>query len=77
MADMEAIYAWTETAPDGYEGVIAVINGGKAKGFNLLLQHRDKGIAMRFRDLAKGHAKASGHKVRLVKFIRSETVEEL
>lgn len=77
MADMEAIYAWTETDPNGYEGVIAVINGGKAKGFNLLLQHRDKGIAMRFRDLAKGHAKVTGHKVRLVRFVRAKVEEEL
>jgi len=75
MADMEAIYAWTETDPKmGEEGVIAAISRG---GFNLLLQHRDKGIALRFRNLAQAHAKATGHKVRLVKFTRAETVEEL
>lgn len=76
MTDMQTIYAWTESGPnpDDKEGVIAVISRG---GFNLLLQHREKGIAMRFRDLAVAHAKATGHKVRLVKFTRSETVEEL
>lgn len=74
MSDMEAIYAWTETAPGDKEGVIAAISRG---GFNLLLQHRDKGIAMRFRNMAINHAKQTGHKVRLVKFTRSETVEEL
>jgi hypothetical protein len=46
-------------------------------GFNLLLQHRDKGFAMRFRAMAQRHAKVSGHKVRLVKFTRTETIEEI
>jgi len=72
--NMEAIYAWTETDPEGGEGVIAVISRG---GFNLLLQHRDKGYAMRFRQMAIKHAKTSGHKVRLVKFTRSEVIEEV
>jgi hypothetical protein len=74
MADMEAIYAWTETDPTGGEGVIAMISKG---GLNLLLQHRDKGFAMRFRAMAQRHAKVSGHKVRLVKFTRTETIEEI
>jgi len=73
MTDMETIYAWTETGPEGGEGVIAVMARG---GFNLLLQHRDKGLALRFRNIAERHARKTGHRVRLVEFIRARTIEE-
>ncbi len=76
MTDMEAIYAWTDCGPDGKEGVILAII--PLLGFKANLQHRDRNIVeTHFRSIAEGHAKVTGHKVRLVKFTREETLETL
>jgi hypothetical protein len=76
MTDMEAIYAWTATEPNGTEGVILALI--PILGFKGNLQHRDRSIVeTHFRAIAEGHAKTTGDKVRLVKFVRSETLETL
>jgi len=76
MSDMETLYAWTETDPEGGEGVIFAFI--PAIGIGGPLQHRNRRIIEnQFRLIAEKHAKSTGHKVRLVKFTRSETLETL
>jgi hypothetical protein len=72
---METIYAWTEIDPDGGEGIIFAFI--PAIGMTGNLQHRNRNIVEAFRPIAKAHAKSTGHKVRLVKFARDETLETL
>lgn len=76
MADMEAIYAWTETEPNGNEGIIYSFIPAIGTGGNL--QHRRRDIVEKhFRSIAEGYAQSTGPKVRLVRFVRGETLEEL
>jgi len=83
MPDMPQIYAWTETADDGYEGVIVAAVTPFRGVVGLVgeplapLQHNRLDIAMKFKELAEAHAKASGNRVRLVRFARAETIEEI
>jgi len=76
MADMEAIYAWTEIDDGGDEGIIfAAI---PIIGISGNLQHRRLDIVVKhFRPIAIEHARVTGHTVRLVKFARSETLDTL
>jgi hypothetical protein len=73
MIKMESIYAWTEEAADGKEGVILAFL--PFIGDKFLLQHRNRDIAMRFREIAEAHAKATGHTVRFVRFDRAVEIE--
>lgn len=75
MPDMDAIYAWTEIDPDGREGVIITLI--PIVGISATLQSRRRDIAEKFRPLAQEHNKKTGHTVRLVKFVRAETLEEM
>jgi len=64
-----------EVEPDGREGTIAaqLIPGGPV----LTLQHRNRKIAETMRRSAELHKRRSGRPVRLVRYVRAETVEEL
>lgn len=70
------LYAWVEVEPGGGEGIIAAIIMPEFGLSNL--QHRNLDIAQnRMRKFAELHAKKTGRPVRLVKFVRTATVEEL
>jgi len=73
---MTAIYAWVETMPDGYQGVIAAIVPELANTLTLL-QHKSKFIAEKFQDLAELHSETTGNPVCLMKFALAETVKVL
>lgn len=60
----------------GRRGVIAVLFPGLSDTLTPL-QHHNLAVVLRLRHLAIGHQHASGHTVRLVKFIRAETLETL
>jgi len=70
---MEAIFAWTEEGPEG-EGVITTILPflGNRLGN---LQSRKLEVARQLRPLAEAHQRASGHTVRLVRYLRDEVLE--
>lgn len=69
------LYAWVEVEPDGREGIIALI---RPEFGMTMLQNRNLDIAQnKMRAFAERHAQRSGRPVRLVKFVRTATVEEL
>lgn len=70
------VYAWTEQAPDGAEGVIFAFI--PPLGISGTLQHRRKEVAMLFKPIAMQHkTKFPTHTVRFVKLSLSETLETL
>ena len=76
MTDMRAIYAWTEVDENGNEGVIMTMV--PELGFSATLQHRRREVAAEyFKPYAEAHRQASGHRVRFVRFVRAEDLEEL
>jgi hypothetical protein len=72
---MEAIYAWTETDLAGGEGVIGALIPTLGAIGNLQSRRRDMAESMM--SIAEGHKRSTGHKVRLVRFVRDETLETL
>lgn len=68
-------YLWVEDGDNGKEGVVACAflpSMGLAP-----LMARDYATAIKLRDIAERHAKASGHKVRLVRLQRERVMEEI
>lgn len=59
---MEAIFAWTEEGPEG-EGVITTIGNLE--------------VAQKLRPFAEAHQRATGHTVRLVRFLRDEVLDTI
>jgi hypothetical protein len=76
LPEMDSIFAWTEIDPAGGEGVI-VASLPFLRNMLGPLQHRRRDMAERMRPIAELHRRRTGHKVRLVRFVRAETVEEL
>jgi hypothetical protein len=72
---MEAIFAWTEEGPEG-EGVIATMLPFLDNKI-ALLQNRNLDLAQKFRPFAEAHQRASGHTVRLVRYLRDEVLETI
>ena len=72
---MEAIFAWTEEGPEG-EGVITTILPFLSNRF-ANLQNRNLDVAQKLRPFAEAHQRASGHTVRLVRYLRDEVLETI
>jgi hypothetical protein len=78
MPETGALYAWVEVGPDGREGTIAVITDlPEFAGRPITLVFRERRIADAMRGYALAHLLTSGHTVRLVRFARAETIEEI
>ena len=75
LPEMTELYAWTEIDPAGGEGVI-VASLPFLRDMLGPLQHRRREMAERMRPVAELHQRRTGHKVRLVRFVRAETAEE-
>lgn len=75
------LYAWCEIGPDAREGIIAAIVPGflgpGSPEMMMSLMHRDLQMALKLRHVAEAHAKAHGHTVHLVEFVRTQTIETL
>lgn len=76
MGQMATYYAWVEDGADGREGVIAYALPFMPDRALSPLMARSEVLARRLKSYAEAHAEASGHKVRLVRFVRAEVLEE-
>lgn len=76
LPEMHELFAWLETDPAGGEGVI-VASLPFLRNMLGPLQHRRREMAERMRPVAELHRKRTGHRVRLMRFVRAETIEEL
>lgn len=77
MGEMATYYAWVEDGADGKEGVIAYALPFMPMNGLTPLMARTATLAQRLRSFAEAHAEASGHAVRLVRFVRAEVIEEI
>ena len=76
MDDMLAIFAWTEVDPDSGEGVITTMMPALDNRL-CNLQSRKLEVAQQLRPLAEAHHRATGHRVRLVRFLRDDVLEDI
>lgn len=74
----DAIFAWQVLDPaDGRWGVISARVVGPMGPMDIVLVTRDRAMVDRMREVAREHARASGHQVRLHRFVPDESFEEL
>ena len=76
--DIDVLYTWTEVDPEGGEGTILAL-APALPGFgpvNLVTRSREVAEGP-MREIAIGHQRASGHRVRLVRWTHREDLEEL
>jgi phosphoserine phosphatase len=78
MSDIKDLYTWTEIAADGTEGTIAGLVPMLSHLGMINLVTRDREIAEGlFGEVAKAHHRASGHRVRLVRWTAREDLRDL
>jgi hypothetical protein len=72
------LYIWTHTDKNGREGTICMmVSRGSAHG-PLALVTRNRAMAEGpMRKAAEEHRRASGHRVRLIRWTKSEDLEDL
>jgi hypothetical protein len=76
--DLTEIYTWTEVDPDGGEGTILALVPAMPRLGPVNLVTRSRAIAEGpLREVALKHQRASGHRVRLVRWTHREDLEEL
>jgi hypothetical protein len=74
---MEAQFVWVEDGDDGREGTVGLVMPQRGLMQGMTLCARSYDIAMAMRPMAESHARATGHAVRLVKFLRAEVLAEI
>jgi hypothetical protein len=72
--DLSELYTWTETDPRGGEGTIVAIVPGMGS-VNLITRKREIAEGA-FLEVAWKHHKASGHRVRLVRWTKREDLQQ-
>jgi hypothetical protein len=68
------LYVWVEVEPNGREGVIATATPRIGV---MALQHRRLDLARALKPFAEAHRDRTNLTVRLVEFVRTQTIEEL
>ncbi|HJU20515.1 MAG TPA: hypothetical protein VJ770_29025 [Stellaceae bacterium] len=74
MADVSEVWVWTAIDDRGEETFI-VAQGVDGEPF--ILQRSQRAVAEAMRPAAEEHRRNTGHRIRLVRFSRAETVEDL
>jgi hypothetical protein len=78
MADITELFTWTEVDPEDGEGTILALVPALPGFGPINLVTRSRTIAEGpMREVAIGHARATGHRVRLVRWTGRQDLEEL
>jgi hypothetical protein len=75
--DLQEYFMWLEIDPNGGEGAIAIAMPEVGNALVALIARNRQIAEGPMRKLAVAHQKASGHRVRLVRWSQREDLEEL